>query len=167
MMAVYVTRHRQMNGRTASRSPLNVERLSELAATPLPLHLWTCPTLVDTVDVGAVLLFKLLRAEVVQEGGEPLTIVPDLDVIKEGQVAQSFGFKGADDAFGLEGSIEALLSGVVEAVADRTHADQGVQGSQAELVRGAGVLRALRGVMQQAGWVSGSDRLFKPAQLPS
>ena len=96
-------------------------------------------------------MFKVDRAVVAQSRVKPLTIVPNLDELKEGGASQSPGEKRAGHAFAFEGTKKALDDGIVEAVARPAHAELSQGSIEMIEVGGGGVLAALIGVMQQPG----------------
>lgn len=80
-----------------------------------------------------------------------MTIVPDLQVLKNGGASQGTRRKWAGHALGFEGDKETLHDGVVVAVAHPAHGELGQDRIQAGQIGGGGVLAALVRVVQQPG----------------
>ncbi len=96
-----------------------------------------------------MLTLKTSRAGIAQAGVQPLTIVPDLPVVTDGEPSLRAGSEGRGRALGLEGAPEGFHQGVVVAIAGATHAnDDAVLGEQGQVIM-TGVLAALVGIVQQ------------------
>jgi len=81
---------------------------------------------------------------------EPLPIVEHLDVIENGRPGGGTCRERLVGTLRFEGGEEALLHGVVVAVAGATHAGLNVMGGQQFAVGVGGVLSAAVGVVEQA-----------------
>src|SRR6266404_3664349 len=94
-------------------------------------------------------------AGIVQGRVKPLPIIPDLQIVKDGEARGSTGGEWRRRALGLERTPQALHHSIVEAVAAAAHADgNAVLGKQSPVIV-AGVLAALVRVMKQiAAWLT-------------
>ena len=81
-----------------------------------------------------------------------MTIVPNLQILKDGCAGQGTGIKRASDTFRFESAKETFHDGVVVAVPHAAHAKLSLSRDQTLEVGGAGVLAAPIRVVQQPGW---------------
>ncbi len=97
-----------------------------------------------------MLTLKTGWAGVTQGGVKSLSIIPDLQIVKEGETGCRTRWEWLDSTLGLEEAPETLHHGIVIAITAPTPADGESVLSESGQVTIAGVLASLVGMMQQS-----------------